>query len=233
MGDGQLSLAEQLNGLYRGMQSRMAPVDFETLRHAEAQLAVGQADQAILQPGDPAPGFALLDQNGASVRLADWLALGPVVLLFSRGGWCPFCTLWLRAWQDALPRLHDAGGHLLAIFPQQAAACGRTAERDLLAYPVLSDPCGMVADSYGVTVDLPEMVRPVFLRLGHDLPRINGSGTWRLPLPATFVIASNGSVAMAHADLVLPNRLDPKDAIRAVRRLVAAVRSGPDGGGSQ
>ncbi len=222
MGDGQLSLTEQLSGLYRGMQSRMAPADFETLRHAEMQVADGGADRAMLQPGDRAPEFALADQHGTAVRFADWLALGPVVLLFSRGGWCPFCTLQLRAWQDALPRLHRAGGNLLAIFPQQVDTCSRTVERDLLAYPVLSDPGGKVADSYGVTVDLPEMARPVFLRLGHDLPRINGSGTWRVPLSSTFVIARDGVIAMAHADLALPNRLEPEAAIQTVRRLVSA-----------
>jgi len=221
MSGGQLSLTEQLNGLYQCMQSRMAPADFETLRHAETMAVAGRAGEAILRPGDPAPGFALLDQNGKSVRLADWLALGSVVLLFSRGGWCPFCTLWLRAWQDALPQLHDAGGNLLAIFPQRAEACSRAAERDLLAYPVLSDPGGEVADSYGISVDLPEMVRPLFVRLGHDLPRINGSGTWRLPLPATFVIARDGSIAASHADLTLPNRQEPKAAIEALRRLTA------------
>ena len=222
MGDGQLSLAEQLGGLYRGMQSRMAPADFDTLRRAEAKLAAGAAGKAMLQPGDHAPEFAMDDQCGRTVRLADRLALGPVVLLFSRGGWCPFCTLWLRAWQEALPRLHDAGGDVLAVFPQQPEACGRTAERDLLAYSVLSDPGGQVADSYGVTVDLPEMVRPLFLRLGHDLPRINGSGTWKVPLAATFVIAADGGIVLAHADMSLPNRLEPEAAIQAVRRLAAS-----------
>lgn len=219
MGDGQLSLAEQLNGLYRGMQSRMAPDDFETLCRAEKQVAAGGADQAMLQPGDRAPGFVLIDQNGASTRLADYLALGPVVLLFSRGGWCPFCTLQLRAWQDALPRLQRAGGSLLAIFPQRVEVCGRTVERDLLAYPVLSDPGGTVAESFGVTVDLPELARPIFLRLGHDLPRINGTGTWRVPLSSTFVVAADSRIALSHADLALPNRLDPNAAIRAVRDL--------------
>ncbi len=219
MSDGQLSLADQLTGLYRGMQSRMAPADFETLCRAEKQVATGGADKAMLQPGERAPGFALIDQKGASVRLADRLALGPVVLLFSRGGWCPFCTLQLRAWQDALPRLRRAGGSLLALFPQRVEACERTVERDLLAYPVLSDPGGMVAESFGVTIDLPEVARPIFLRLGHDLPRINGTGTWRVPLSSTFVVAADGGIVLSHADLRLPNRLDPGAAIQAVRDL--------------
>lgn len=222
--DGQMSLAEQLSGFYQGMQSRMAPADLEALRCADFQLATDKADQAILQPGEPAPGFSLVDQNGLRVSLAERLAVGPVVLLFIRGGWCPFCTLQLRAWQDALPRLHDAGGDLLTISPQRADACSRCAERDLLAFPVLSDPGGAVADAYGVTVELPEIVRPLYLRLGHDLPRINDTGTWRLPMAATFVIARDsgapdGRITMAHADLELSKRCDPAAAIQAVHRL--------------
>lgn len=219
MRDVQMSLAEQLSGFYQGMQSRMAPADLEALRRADLQLAADKADQAMLQPGEPAPGFSLVDQNGTRVSLADRLAVGPVVLLFIRGGWCPFCTLRLRAWQDALLRLHDAGGDLLAVSPQRADACSRCAERDLLAYPVLSDPGGAVADSYGVTVELPECVRPLYLRLGHDLPRINDTGTWRLPMAATFVIAPDGRVATTHADLELSKRCDPDVAIQAVHRL--------------
>ncbi len=222
MRDGQMSLAEQLSGFYQGMQSRMTPRDIESLRSADLQLAADKADQAMLRPGEPAPGFLLIDQNGVRISFADRLALGPIVLLFIRGGWCPFCTLQLRAWQDALPLLHDAGGDLLAVSPQRADACSRCAERDLLAYPVLSDPGGALADSYGIMVELPEIVRPLYLRLGHDLPHINDTGTWRLPLAATFVIAPDGRIAMAHADLELPKRRDPEVAIEVVRRITGA-----------
>lgn len=229
MSEGQLSLGEQLHRFYQGMQSRMAPADLEALGHADRQMA--EAARPMPQPGEAAPGFSLTDQNGVAVGLADRLTLGPVVLLFIRGGWCPFCTLALRAWQQALPRLHDAGGDLLVISPQRIDVCGMVAERDLLAYSVLSDPGGAVSDRYGLTVDLPEVVRPLYLRLGHDLPHINGTGTWRLSLSSTFVIARDGRVAMTHADPTLRHRLEPDVAIQAVRRLTAEppAPSGRDG----
>lgn len=221
MSEGQPSLCEQLQRFYQGMQSRMAPTDLDALRHAEKQMAATGAEQAVLQPGDAAPKFSLKDQHGAVVSLADRLALGPVVLLFIRGGWCPFCTLALRAWQQALLRLHDAGGDLLVVSPQRVDVCGMVAERDLLACSVLSDPGSAVADRYGLVVELPEIARPLYLRLGHDLPRINGTGTWRLPLSSTLVVAPDGRIAMGRADLSLKKRLEPETAIEAVRRLPA------------
>ena len=221
MNEGQLPLSEQLQRFYEGMRNRMAPADLEVLRQAEAQMAVARSDRAMLQPGDAALEFSLVDQHGATVSLANRLALGPVMLLFIRGGWCPFCTLTLRAWQQALPRLHDAGGDLLVVSPQRVDVCGMVAERDLLACSVLSDPGSTVADRYGLVVELPEIARPLYLRLGHDLPRINGTGTWRLPLSSAFVVAPDGRIAMGRADLSLKQRLEPEAAIKAVRSLAA------------
>ena len=229
MGEGQLSLSEQLQRFHQGMQNRMAPADLEALRLADQEMAAAEARRVLPQPGDFAPEFSLLDQNGAAVSLADRLALGPVVLLFVRGGWCPFCTLSLRAWQQALPRLHDTGGDLLVVSPQRVDVCGMVAERDLLAYSVLSDPGGAVSDRYGIMTELPEIVRPLYLRLGHDLPRINGTGDWRLPLSSTFVIAQDGRIALAHAGQTQRHRLEPDAAIEAVRR-VAAPQLAPLGG---
>lgn len=219
MNEGQLVLAEQLQRFRRGIESRAAPADVLALWQADAEAAAVWAGRPMLQAGSLAPEFALLDQHDTTVRLADRLTQGPVVLVFSRGGWCPFCTLVLRAWQDALPALHDAGGDLLAILPERVDACSRAAERDLLAFPVLSDPGSHVAETFGLVAELPDVVRPLYVRLGHDLPRMNGTGDWRLPVPSTVVIGRDGRVVMAHADPLLSERLEPAKVINAVRRL--------------
>ncbi len=177
-------------------------------------------DRAIPLAGERAPDFALPDQHGTIVRLADPLALGPVVLLFVRGGWYPFCTLTLRAYQAYLPEIHEAGGDLIAITPQPAATCCYMAERDLLAFQTLSDHDNQVARRYGIAYELDPALRPMYLRLGHDLPRLNATGNWIVPLPATFVIGQDGSVALAHVEAGAHQRLDPSEAVAAL----AAVR---------
>lgn len=216
---GRHALGSQLDAFYRGLVSRMAPEDHCTLRDTWRAMEEGGALARVLQPGAPAPLFALPDQSGATVRLQDRLALGPVVVVFIRGAWCPFCALALRAWQDALPSLHDVGGDLLAILPQGMERCSQAAERDLLAYPVLSDRDGAVAGQYGVSVELPEPARPVFTRLGHELPRMNADGSWRLAVPATFVVGRDGRVAVAGASLRPERWLEPAEAVAAVRGL--------------
>ena len=213
------SLTEKLQTFHQAMLQRMSPPDAEALHRGEERAASSGAAAAALQVGAKAPDFRLPNQHGRPVHLAERLALGPVVLVFNSGGWCPFCALVLRAWQDALSNLHDAGGDLLAISPQPARACSQAAERDLLAYPVLSDAGNLVAEQYGVAYEQPDVVRPLFKRLGHDLPRINGTGDWRTPLAATFVIAQDGRIALAHVELVAWRQLEPDAAIKLVRDL--------------
>ena len=215
------SLAEQLATFHAAMLARMAPGDAAAVRQYEQSAAAAGA--AMPAAGDAAPDFTLLDQHGRPVHLADRLALGPVVLVFIRGGWCPLCTLALRAWADVLPSLHDAGGDLLAVSPQPVPACGGVAECNLLPYPVLSDWDGAVAAAYGVDWDVPEADQALHRRLGHDVLAGRPDGRWRAPLPAVFVVGRHGRVTLAHADRVPAQRLDPAFVIGTVRAAAGQV----------
>ena len=157
------------------------------------------------------------------MSLRERLARGPAVLVFFRGGWCPFCTLTLRAWQEALPALRRAGGQLLAVSPQPSQGCAQMADRDMLDFRVLSDQGNQVAAAYGVAHEMPEGLRPFYLKLGHDLPRINGTGDWVTPLPATFVIRPDGRVARAHVGPLVHQRLEPMEAVATVQEIAAAM----------
>lgn len=215
------SLNDQLARFHNAMMERLPESDRAAIRltHAVANALV--LDH-VPRVGDIAPDFTLPDQHDRLISLADRLSFGPVVLLFVRGGWCPFCTLTLRAYQEALPAIYQEGGDLLAITPQPSPSSCAVAERDLLAFPTLSDLGNTVARRYGIQTQIDPGMRPLHLRLGHDLPRINGTGDWTVPLPATFVIAPGGTVALAHVDRVNSRRLDPADIVQALH----AIRTG-------
>ena len=216
------SLAEQLEAFRASLYKRLPPNEREQLHPAvEAMRRVLQTSR-LLRQGEQAPDFALPNQHGATISLADRLTLGPVVLLFVRGAWCPFCTLTLRAYQAVLPQIQEAGGSLLAITPQPASTCSLMAERDLLAFETLSDHDNLVAKAYGVAFEVAPELRPMHLRLGHDLPTMNGTGNWLVPLPATFVIDSAGRVALGHVAPSNHLRLEPADAVAALN----AARAG-------
>lgn len=213
------TLTERLTAFRESLLDRVSPEDAHALAHAEEVLLASDASARIRQPGEMAPDFTLPDQAGRPVHLTERLRDGPVALVFVRGGWCPYCTLTLRAWQDALPALRRAGGQILAVTPQRCTNCSDTVERDMLRYPLLSDEGNRVAALYGAMHEIDPALRPFYLRIGHDLPRINGTGDWHVPLPATFVVASDGTVALSHAGPLVHSRLEPSEAVEAVRRL--------------
>lgn len=172
-----------------------------------------------LSAGQVAPDFTLPDAQGDNVRFADILAKGPVVVTFYRGGWCPYCNLQLRAYQQALPRIHDLGGELLAISPQLPDRSKDTVATGGLAFPVLSDVGNVVSAAYGLVFELPPQLREAYARNGIELPQINGEAHWRLPVPGTFVVGPDGRVLMSYVDADYRNRLDPEEILNVLKDL--------------
>lgn len=171
-----------------------------------------------LKVGDLAPDFTLPNATGEKITLKAALQNGPVVLNFYRGGWCPYCNLELRAYQQVLPQIKALGASLLAISPQTPDASLSTAEKNELAFEVLSDVGANVVTDYGLAFRLPEDLQKLYRELNHNLPEINGTPDWQLPIPATFVIDQNQRIVLAYMDVDYRNRLEPEEAIAALKK---------------
>ena len=96
-----------------------------------------------LQEGSKAKDFTLKNALGENVYLYEELAKGPVVLTFYRGGWCPFCNMQLRAYQNLLPEIQALGGQLIAISPQTPDNTLSQQEKEQLSFHVLVIPMAL------------------------------------------------------------------------------------------
>lgn len=212
------ALSGRLDAYMASFIDRIDPAMARTIVKAGAALRASGVLQRVPKVGDAAPDFVLPDHLGKQVSLRSRLERGPVVLTFFRGGWCPFCALALRALDDVSREVRLAGAEIIAISPQKAEGAAATAERNDLSFPVLVDAGNHVARQYGLAWELGPELREVYGRLGHALPRINGTNDWTLPIPAGFVIGRDGKVTYAHADTDVTRRLEPHEALLAVRR---------------
>ena len=165
------------------------------------------------------PDFTLPDVQGGDVSLGSLLEAGPAVVTFYRGGWCPYCNIQLRAHQAVLPDMTPLGARLVAISPQLPDGSLSTAEANALTFDVLSDVGNTVARNYGLVWSLPEELRAGLRSNNKALPGINGDDSWELPVPATYVIARDGRVALAAIDVDYRNRLEPDAILAALRSL--------------
>lgn len=197
---------------------------------AHVQHAMARADEALLQAfadrprlgiGDALPDLTLPNALAAPVRLKDMLETGPLIISFYRGGWCPYCNLELRAFQSRIDDIKAAGGNLVAISPQTPDASLTTAEKNDLSFEVLSDQESAAASAFGIVFDLSAELQALYTELGHPLPDFNGDPSWRLPVPATYVVRPEGQIILSFVDTDYRRRLEPDDAIAALRSIKA------------
>lgn len=214
-----MSLAAELDAMRRAFMTKVPTEIREAMHRADSALLASGIVESALKSGDIAPDFALPDVNGKTVSLTHWLKRGPIVVSFYRGGWCPYCNLELRGLQAVLPQITRLGATLVAISPQSPDGSLTTAEKNELAFPVLSDDGSAVAKAFGIAFDLAEELRPIYTRLNHPLPAMNGNDSWLLPIPATYIIDQNGVIALAYVDVDYRKRLEPTAVVDALRRL--------------
>jgi len=184
-------------------------------RAAEELFATGIED-GILPVGALASEFALNDATGRLVRSADLLALGPLVVKFFRGRWCPYCTTELEAWRDLYGQIREHESLMVAISPQTERQSDFMAGQHGLPFPVLSDPGCALAEQFGLVYTVPEYHRAYYLSVLVNIPFVNGEPSWRLPLPATYVIGRDRRVLFAEAHADFRVRPEPQEALAAV-----------------
>jgi peroxiredoxin len=175
--------------------------------------------EKALKTGDHAPDFTLPNPSGRAVSLSALLRSGPAVVTFYRGGWCPYCNLQLRAYQQVLGEITAFGAKLVAISPQLPDGSMSTAETNRLSFDVLSDVGNRVARSFGLVYSLPQELRAALTSNNKALPGINGDNSWELPLPATYVLAPDRKIALAEIELDYRERLEPDAIVAALRAL--------------
>jgi peroxiredoxin len=193
----------------------------EIMDAATAELEHNAVASHALQPGDIAPDFILPDADGRSVRLYSELERGPVVLVFYRGGWCPFCKIHLRGFQKSLADFKAACAQVVVISPQLPDQSLITREKDKLTFTVLSDVGLNAARAFGVAFELPEALLDLYAAFDQPLEKWNGvEGAKELPLPATFVIrAADRTIVYAHVEADFTRRSEPLEVLNLIREL--------------
>jgi peroxiredoxin len=197
---------------------------------APAELLAGLADAAARldavdfaagapQVGEPAPDFELLDAVGDPVRLSELLDRGPVVLIFYSGVWCPYCNVQLRTFQTRLAEFEQHGARPVAVSLQMPDHSLSMAEKNELAFHVLSDPAATVIRRYGLAYTVEEPLRSLIEATGNDLGAYNGDTGWVLPAPATFVIDRAGRVRYAHVRGEWTERAEPAEVLAVLAGL--------------
>jgi peroxiredoxin len=225
MPDRAPSLQSQLDTITSQTRALVQPERLAITDASVQDLLASGLESRILPVGATAPTFALPDAiNGKLVRSSDLLAVGPLIITFFRGRWCPYCMTELEAWQSAFPTVRERGALLVAISPQLPRQNDFTVQQHHLAFPLLTDAGCRLAAQFGIAYTVPEPMRLHYRSILINIPFINGTQTspqgtdetWRLPLPATFVLSQSNTILFAEAHADHRVRPDPQDVLAAL-----------------
>jgi peroxiredoxin len=219
-----MSLQDRLDTLKANFEAgklgfQPKPEVLDIMHRATAELiASGQALTAK-KAGDKAPGFTLKGPEGNLVSSTELLAQGSLVISFYRGVWCPFCNLELQALQAASSQIEARGARLVAISPQTGSNSRKSQRDNKLTFPILSDEKSRVAAAFGLRFSLPDYLVELYKGFKNDLPAFNDDPAWVLPMPARYVIGSDGIIAYAEVNPDYTQRPDPSELLPVLDKL--------------
>ncbi|AEE20564.1 peroxiredoxin-like family protein [Dokdonia sp. 4H-3-7-5] len=177
--------------------------------------ATGILKHAV-KTGDKFPDFTLPNAQGKTITLSKQLQKGKVVITFYRGGWCPYCNLELKAFQEVLPQIKEKGATLIAITPETPDNSLSTKEKNQLDFEVLTSENNELARSLNLVFKLPEALAELYGNFGIDLLESQGNDANELPIAATYIIDQNGEVSYHFLSEDYKLRADPEDIIAAL-----------------
>jgi len=216
------TIAEQVADHHRASAGQLPAGIAEAYAAEQRALAAAGDPSDVAQPGTRLPDGKLLDVSGQPTSLAETLGGKPAVIVFYRGGWCPYCNIALRTYQAQLvPALDERGISLIAVSPQTPDGSLSTREAKELTFTVLSDPGNQIARQLGILTAPSDGAQAANLQLGLDLTRVNADGTTGLPMPTVIIADAAGVIRWIDAHRDYTTRTEPGQILQAITQTIA------------
>lgn len=188
-----------------------------TLLLSTLLLATAQTNFPALKVGDSIPDVTLRTEENQVVSLRTLVSEKPTVLIFYRGGWCPFCNRHLQSLVGIEDDVNKAGAQLLAISMDTPEKLKATPDRAKLGYRLLSDSDASAVKAFGIAFKVEDALFKKYKDAYHiDLEAASGNDHHILPYPAVFIADTNGVIRFAHVNADYKVRLEPAKILEAL-----------------
>ena len=211
---------ERLANLRKRFQGNLTPGFSKVLDNAIKELEQPEHRKLVLKVGDPMPEFALHNQADEMVDACELNKIRPLVITFYRGFWCPYCNIDMNNLQKYVPEMEEFGATMFAISPEKPQYTSRIIKRQKLTFDILQDERNTVAEKFGIKWKLPRDVVDLYRdKLHYNLMAYHGNDDWSLPIPARFLVDTNGIIRYAESTPDYSTRPDPDDLVDVLKTL--------------
>ena len=181
--------------------------------HAQNVVPKSATDIAPLLIGEKISNVILKSSENTDVQLADLLKKKKSVLVFYRGGWCPYCNTHLQALAEAEKQILDQGFQIIAISPDAPANLKITEEKDKVKYILLSDSKGELIKAIGIAFEASENYKSVIN------VHSNGLNTNFLPVPSVFVVNTENEILFEYISPDFKHRISAELLVSVLKNL--------------
>lgn len=157
--------------------------------NANAQIPDNAEDICPLLIGETLPAATLQNADGEMIRLKEVLNEGPTILVFYRGGWCPYCNLQLSGLVDIEEDILELGYQIVAISPDEYQNLKVTEEKDKIKYKLFSDPVGKLIQDVGIAFQTSKRLKGIISKKDHI-----GKISEIMPVPTVMIVDKQGVI---------------------------------------
>ena len=183
-----------------------------------SSLLIAQDKPEGLFINSKAPEFKAIDQSGIEVTLKELRKKGPVVIVFYRGNWCPYCNRYLKKLEDSLQFIKEKGAHLVAITPEKQEGIEKTIEKTNASFAILHDEDLKIMKAYDVEYQMDERTVGRYKNADIDLAVINDKKNANyLPVPAVYIVNKEGSIVYRFFDVDYKKRVSVKEILENLK----------------
>lgn len=211
-----MALSERLETIVRAMREGN-PEGMAVVDRFVARLEAAQAGAGAPGLGDALPPFVMPDHEGRLVSLDELIGGQPLIVVFHRGHWCPYCRMTIATLAEVQPRLAPA--RIVAISAEMQRFTRRIRAEAGAQFRFLSDMDADYAASIGLAITVEPALREILERADKRVPDFQGSKGWVLPIPAVFLLDAAGIVRARHVDPDYRRRMEVDDLVAAVQAL--------------
>lgn len=192
----------------------------ETMLDDKKKAADSAEEICPIKIGKTIPSVNVRNLDGESVNLNSLVKGKMSVLVFYRGGWCPFCNLQLANLNKIENDLLALGYQIIAISIDKPEKLKESLDKHQLSYTLLSDSKAEASTEFGLAFKVADDYNKMLLSHNMNLEEASGEKHHILPVPAVFIVDQEGVIQFEYVNPNYKVRLDEDILLKAAQELM-------------
>jgi peroxiredoxin len=180
-----------------------------------AQVPEKAEDVSPLLVGETIPNANLIDKNGEEIALKKIIKEKPTVLVFYRGGWCPYCNTQLASLAESESEILELGYQIVAVSPDNYKNLAPTGETNKVGYSLYADPEAKLIQAAGIGFKTPGMA------VSYIEKKTKMEATEILPVPTVMILNTSGDILFEYINPNYKTRLSKELLVASLKALKA------------